>query len=55
MTRLLLECVTFLKVVMPAEKGQKYLEKKTCENVQVILISKLNPDFFILLFHFHQF
>ena len=55
MTRLLLERVSFLKVVMPAEDSQKCLEKKTCENVQVILVSKLNPDFFILFFHFHQF
>ena len=35
---------------MPAEERQKCLEKKTWENVQVILVSKLNPDFFILLF-----
>ena len=30
-------------------------EKKPWENVQCILVSKLYLDFFVLLFHFHQF
>ena len=29
--------------------------KKTWENVQCILLSKLYPDSSVLLFHFHQF
>ena len=29
--------------------------KKLWENVQSILVLKLYPDFFVLLFHFHQF
>ena len=30
-------------------------EKKTWENVQCILVSKLYPDSFVPLFHFHRF
>ena len=30
-------------------------EKKTGENVQCLLLSKLYLDFFVLVFHFHQF
>ena len=33
----------------------KKKEKKPWENVQCILVSKLYPDFFLLLYHFHQF
>ena len=30
-------------------------EKKPCENAQYILVSKLEPDFFVLLFFFLRF